>query len=286
MMDPLHRRGILILVITALLWSSGGILIKGLPLSPLTIAGLRSAIAALTMIIWLRRPHPTWSPAQWGAIISYALTVSLFVVATKLTTAANAIFLQYSAPIWIALLSWLVTRERLKRIDVIVVAVVIVGMSIFFFERVDAGHMLGNIIGLCSGIAFGGVVLFLRAQRGKSAAESVLFGNVLTALICLPFFESFAVTPSVVSGLLALGILQLGVSYLLFAWAMKHVSAIEAILITTLEPVLNPVWVVLFYGERPSEFALIGGFIVVAGIVARSFAYARIQPVAHRGHDK
>lgn len=249
-----------------------------LPLSSLTIAGGRSAIAAVTMLIWLRRPRPTWSKAQFGSIISYAATVSLFVVATKLTTAANAIFLQYTAPVWVGVFSWIIAKERISKIDVWALVVVMIGMAVFFLERVDNGHMIGNLFGLSAGVAFGGVALFMRAQKGESTTESILFGNILTALICLPFFQPFSIEVATVVPLVFLGVLQLGVSYILYSWAMKHVTAIEAILITTLEPILNPVWVTIFYGERPSEIAIIGGLIVVAAIVARNFAHAKARP--------
>lgn len=287
MTDPMHRRGILALVITALLWSSGGVLIKSLPLTPMTIAGMRSAIAAVVMLLWLRQPKPTWTAYQCGSIISYAATVTLFVIATKMTTAANAIFLQYTAPIWVALFSWLVTKEKLTKIDGLAVIAVMAGMTVFFLERVDSGSMMGNVIALLAGVAFGGVALFMRAQKGESTTESILLGNVLTALVCFPFIQPFPFESSIILQLLALGALQLGVSYILYSWAMKHVTAIEAILITTLEPILNPVWVALFYGEVPSSVAIMGGLIVVSAVVARNFAHARtLRPVAHRSDDQ
>jgi len=280
----MHKRGVLALVITSILWSSGGVLIKLLPLSALTIAGARSAIAAVVMLLWLRRPKPIWTPAQFGSIICYALTVVLFVSATKLTSAANAIFLQYTAPIWVALLSVFITKERLTRIDVLAVLAVMAGMAVFFVERVSSGYMLGNIIAVCSGAAFAGVAMFMRAQRGVSTTESIMMGNILAAVVCIPFLEPFPFQPDIIIGLVLMGALQLGVSYIIYSWAMAHVTAIEAILITTLEPLLNPVWVAMFYGEMPSQTALIGGFIVIAAVVARNFAHAQhLQRIARTG---
>jgi len=212
---------------------------------------------------------------QWGSIVSYALTVVLFVWATKLTTAANAIFLQYSAPVWVVIFGTIVTKEKLTRIDVVSVLVVMIGMSVFFVTKVDSGGQLGNIIALLSGVAFAGVAVFMRAQRGESTAESILFGNILAALICVPFFKSFPIQTDIILQLLALGVLQLGVSYILYSWAMKHVTAIEAILLTTIEPILNPLWVTMFYGETPTQYALIGGAIVVGGVVFRETSTRR-----------
>lgn len=283
MTDPLHRKGLLALVITALLWSTGGLLIKSIPYSPLTIAGGRSAIAAIVMLLWLRKPKPIWTLAQWGSIVSYTLTVILFVIATKLTTAANAIFLQYTAPVWVALFSAFITKERLTRTDIITVGIVMLGMSVFFLDKMEGGALAGNIIALCSGLAFAGVALFMRAQKGVSTTESILLGNVLAFVVCFLIeapgaispLSLFALSPFSLFALLAMGVFQLGISYILYSWAMKHVTAIEAVLLTTLEPILNPVWVALFYGEVPSFMAMVGGAIVVVGVVARNFAYER-----------
>ncbi len=266
-MTPRNQSAML-LVIAAVLWSTGGVFIKWLPLSPLTIAGARSAIAALVLLAWIRKPQPTWSAMQIGAIISYAATVVLFVVATKMTTAANAILLQYTAPIWVSLLSVAITGERLRTTDWMAVIVVMCGMSVFFLEKVAFDSIVGNGIAVLSGMAFAGVALFIRAQRGVSTGESILFGNVLAALICLPFIEGYAVTPGVIGALLGMGVFQLGVSYILYTKALVNVTAIQAVLFTTLEPLLNPIWVAVMIGEVPSSLAIVGGALVIGGVVA------------------
>jgi drug/metabolite transporter (DMT)-like permease len=170
----------------------------------------------------------------------------------------------------------------------------------------EGGALAGNIIALFSGLAFAGVALCMRAQKGESTTESILLGNILSFVVCIILNTQFMmhdssgivnpalsiVNPasSIVNpalGILILGIFQLGVSYILYSWAMKHVTAIEAVLLTTLEPILNPVWVALFYGEVPSTMAIIGGVIVVAGVVARNFAYERAHDhTAHPGADR
>ncbi|MBK6761636.1 MAG: EamA family transporter [Ignavibacteria bacterium] len=279
---PVHLRAIVALVICALLWSSGGLLIKTLPLSPLTIAGARSAIAALVIFAWQRNVRPTWSKAQIGSIVSYMLTVILFVMATKNTTAANAILLQYTAPIWVGLFSVFVTKEKPTRIDILAVIVVMSGMTIFFLDAISPGAMLGNTLAVLSGIAFAGVALFMRAQKGESTTESILFGNILTALVCMPFIEPFAGDADTLVRLGILGVFQLGLSYVLYAWAIKTVTALEAVLITVLEPLLNPLWVGLFYGEIPSGTSIVGGVIVVAAVVTRNFVHAStLQRASH-----
>ena len=277
----LHRRALLALTLCAILWSTGGFFIKSIPLDALTIAGARSAIAALVIFLWNRRVAPTWSKAQIGSIVSYALTVILFVSATKLTTAANAIFLQYTAPVWVAILSWAIARERVTRSDVASVVAVLIAMSVFFIDSLEGGTVVGDVVAVASGVAFAGVALFMRAQHGVSTMESILFGNILTALVCLPFFTPFIGEPSVMINLVLLGVVQLGVSYILYAWAMKYVTALEAVLITVIEPLLNPIWVGIGHGEVPSQTAILGGLIVVGAVMTRNLLHAkRIQRTA------
>ena len=271
-----HALAVVALIVCALLWSTGGLLIKVLPLQPLAIAGLRSAIASVVMFAWVRRSgtfKPIWSSAQIGSIVSYMFTVVLFVWATKATSAANAILLQYTAPVWVALLSAVITKERLQRRDIVVVSAVMVGMVVFFLDALTPGAMIGNLIAIASGVAFAGVALFMRAQKGTSTAESIILGNVLTALVCLPFTGDFpALSVSWVVPLLLLGIFQLGASYLLYAWALRHVTALEAVLITVLEPLLNPVWVGLVLGEAPTTTSMMGGGIVLLAIISGNIA--------------
>lgn len=240
---------------------------------------MRSAIAACVMYLWVRRKgpmNPVWTPAQFGSIISYMFTVVLFVWATKQTTAANAILLQYTAPVWVALFSAAITKERLKKLDVIVVLCVMLGMIVFFLDALTPGAMFGNVLAVASGIAFAGVALFMRAQKGTSTTESIILGNVLTAVVCIPFAGGLPdASMDWIAPLLVLGILQLGASYLLYSWALAHVTALEAVLITVLEPLLNPVWVGLALGEMPSTTALIGGCLVVAAVVVRGLVGSR-----------
>lgn len=266
-----HAAAVAALVVCAILWSSGGLLIKLLPLPPLAIAGMRSAIAALVMFAWLRAKgplKPVWTPAQFGSIISYMFTVVLFVWATKQTTAANAILLQYTAPVWVAIFSATVAKERLQQRDVIVVGFVMLGMVVFFLDALSPGAIFGNILAIASGVAFAGVALFMRLQRGSSTTESIILGNVLTAIVCIPLAgELPAASMDWILPLLILGVLQLGVSYLLYSWALAHVTALEAVLITVLEPLLNPLWVGLALGEVPSSTSILGGAIVLTAIL-------------------
>jgi drug/metabolite transporter (DMT)-like permease len=257
------------LIATAILWSSAGLLIKMISWNPIAIAGMRSAIATLVLLVFLRRPHLTWSSAQIGGAVAFAATVILFVLANKLTTAANAILLQYTSPIFAALLGAWFLGERATRLDWTTIFVVIGGMTLFFLDDLTTGGLWGNVCAVASGVTFACFVLFMRKQKNDSPLESVFLGNILTALIGLPFMFQAMPSPSSWVGLVLSGVLQLGLSHVLYATAIKHVTALEAILIAVVEPILNPVWVLLVMGETPGPWALLGGFVVLASVTIR-----------------
>lgn len=259
-----------LLLLTALLWSLGGVLIKSVEWNALAIAGMRSAIAAPIILICIPRPRITFSAVQIGGAIAYSATVILFVLATRLTTAANAIFLQYTAPVYVAVLGHWCLGERALRIDWVVIAVALGGIALFFIDQLTFRGMWGNIIALASGVAFAVMVILLRKQRAGSPVASVLLGNILTAVITSPFmFES---SPSIQSWkvLALLGTVQLGLSYVLYTIAIRRVTALEATLIPLLEPVLNPLWVMLAIGERPGPWATLGGALVLGAVIVRA----------------
>jgi drug/metabolite transporter (DMT)-like permease len=269
-------KAVLYLLATAVLWSFGGVLIKWVDLTPMAIAGWRSAIAVPLLVLCFRSAvRITWSKYQIAGAICYAATVCLFVAATKLTSAANAILLQYTAPIYIALASAYFLNERIRWYDWSAIVVVLSGMVLFFFDTLGSGSFTGNLLAIASGVSFAGLIISLRKQKEASPLSSVLLGNLLTALVGLPFM--FLKMPDMTgwAGLLLLGIFQLGLSYVFYAAAIKRVTAIEGILIPILEPVLNPVWVFLFLGEMPGQWALIGGLIIVGAVLARSLVAVR-----------
>lgn len=268
------------LIATAVLWSTGGILIKSVDWHPLAISGVRSAIAAVMILAYLRRPRFSWSAAQIGGALTYAGTVILFVTATKLTTAANAILLQYTGPIWVAIFGKSFLGEKTTRLDWLMIGAVLTGMALFFLDRLSTGGMAGNIAAIGAGLAFGWFILFMRKQKDQSTIETPLLGNIIAAVIGIPFM--FGPTPDVAgwAALGALGVVQLGLSYILFAAAVKHASALDSILVPTIEPLLNPIWVFLLLGERPGSWALIGGAIVLISVTARSVWMARSDAAA------
>ncbi len=263
-------RSVLFLITAALLWSLGGLLIKSVKLNPLAIAGGRSFFSALLMLAVIRKPNMKFNKYKLGGAVTYVGTVALLVMANKLTTAANAILLQYTAPIYVALLSSWFLKERTTKLDWAAIFLVIGGMVLFFIDEMSAGSMLGNFYAILSGFCYACMTMLLRRQKDESPLESVFWGNVLTAIIGLPFIFGSMPDASSWIVLAIMGIFQLGLAYILYALAIKHVTALEAILIPVLEPILNPVWVFLSLGEAPGPWAFVGGFIVLSAIAGRS----------------
>jgi drug/metabolite transporter (DMT)-like permease len=259
-----------LLLLTALLWSLGGVLIKSVEWNPLAIAGMRSAIAVPVILACTPRLRMTFSAVQIGGAIAYSATVILFVLATRLTTAANAIFLQYTAPIYVAVLGHWYLGERALRMDWAIIGAALAGIGLFFIDQLTLTGMWGNIIALASGLAFAVMVILLRKEKSGSPVASVLLGNILTALITSPFM--FRSSPSIQSWkvLALLGTVQLGLSYVLYTIAIRRVTALEATLIPLLEPILNPLWVMLAIGERPGPWAMFGGAVVLGAVIVRA----------------
>ncbi len=204
--------------------------------------------------------------------MSYAVCLTTFVVATKATTAANAIFLQYSGVVWVMLFSPVVLKEPLRARDVIAVSLALCGMALFFVGKFGSGGT-GDLVALASGIFFAVLVLSLRRERGGGAEAAVTYGNVLAAALLFPFVrDNLALSGRSTAILLFLGLFQIAGAYTLFVHGLQHITATQATLVSMLEPVSNPVWVFLFLGERPSVFAAAGGAIVLGAIAWRTLA--------------
>ncbi len=262
-----ERRGVLLIAAAALLWSTGGMGIKFLSEPPLKIAFYRSATAAVALFAIFRPRLWRWTPAFLIGIVSYAACLTTFVLATKWTSAANAIFLQYCGVVWVLLLAPLVLHEPFQRRDAIAVGVAFSGMLLFFVGRFESRDFRGEIAALASSLFFATLVLALRRERGGGAEAVITYGNVLAALALFPVVRGeLAVTP--LSGLVLtlLGVVQIAVAYALFVSGLRYVTATEASLVGMLEPVANPIWVFLFLGERPAALSLLGGAVVLGAI--------------------
>ncbi len=261
-----RKKAINFLVIASILWSIGGLFIKLVDLNPLAISGLRSGVAALVMVVYLKKPKIHFNKTNILGAVFYSALLFCFVAANKLTTSANAIFLQFTAPIWVLIFSALFYKERPKKNDLLTIVCVLAGMALFFTGDFGVGSALGNFIALLSGIVMAGMVLLLRKSEG-SAVEVTLLGNILTFLVSIPFLPRHLPDMTSMVSLLILGIFQLGISYVLYALAIKHVSTVEAIIIPVLEPLLNPIWVLIFAGEKMGIMSMLGGGIIITSVV-------------------
>jgi drug/metabolite transporter (DMT)-like permease len=264
-----RSKAMLMLAATAAMWSIGGLLIKLVDASPLAIAGARAAIASIVLLIYLRKPKFNWSFPQVGAAVTSSATSILFVTATKTTTAANAILLQSTAPIYVAILGLWLLKEKTTKYDWLTVAVVMGGMGLFFVEGLSTKGLWGNLCAVMSGITYALFVIFMRMQKDGSPLESTLLANIITAIIGLPFLCRSVPSTSGWLFLLILGVLQLGIPYIFYSAAIKKATALEAVLISIVEPILNPVLVFLVLGEAPGIYALLGGAIVLVSITLK-----------------
>lgn len=279
-MNIYRKKAILYLIITSILWSIGGLFIKLVDWNPLAIASARSGIAVVVMMLYLKRPIKPLDKISLLGSCAYASLLILFVTANKLTTPANAILLQFTAPIWVALFSRCFLNEKPKKSDWVSIVIVMFGMTLFFIGDLKSGNLFGNFIAVLSGIAMAAFIVILKFQNQDSPIEITLVGNIITFIIGFPFF--FLSVPSIrsISGLLILGIFQLGIPYILYVISIKHVSAIEAVLIPIIEPLLNPIWVFGFTGEAPGGYTLLGGSIVIIAIIIRGVYQQRKRGVS------
>jgi len=265
-----RNRAILLLVLAGSLWSLGGVLIKSIGWPPLAISGLRGGIAAIVIYLYSRRNKITISRSKIFAACCYALVVTLFVLANKLTTAGNAILLQYTAPIYVALFSYMFLGEKSTLIDWMTIVILLTGLGFFFIDELTLDGFTGNILAILSGMSFAALTLLLRKQKDESPSDSILLGNVLTLIIGLPIIlTSISIEVKPIILVLLLGVFQLGIPYILYTSAIKHVKALDAIIYPIIEPILNPILVFLILGETLGPWAFLGGVLVLGGVVVR-----------------
>jgi drug/metabolite transporter (DMT)-like permease len=264
-------RGRLLVVAAALLWSTGGLAIKLVPLPALGVAFWRSLVSAIFLVVVFRPARARWRHASIATSLIYALMILSFVSATKMTTAANAIFLQYTGPLYVLAFAPFLLKERFRHVDAAAMAVALAGMSLFFVGRLDPGALTGNLVAVVAGFFFGLVILLLRRDAAGDAIPSVIAGNFLAAALAFPFARGhLALDGRGILLVLFLGIVQLGISYVLFVRGLTVVPAAEASLLGMLEPMFNPLWAFLGLGEKPSAWALLGGAIVLCAVAGRT----------------
>jgi DME family drug/metabolite transporter len=259
----------------ALLWSTGGLFIKWTTLNAFELTFGRSLLAALTVAFFTRREGYRLNTMTILTSLLYAALLILFVIATKLTTAANAIFLQYTAPIYVLVLEPVFYKEKFRRADLFAVTACIAGMSLFFVGKLRPQDVSGNLTALASGLCFAFYILLLRHPHTQKVnrASSVIYGNLLLVIITAPAGLAALQHISLrdAGSVLYLGVIQIGVAYTLFTLGMSRgVRSLDAAIVGYIEPVLNPIWVFLFLGERPSSWALIGGAIIIAAVASHT----------------
>lgn len=264
-----ERRATLYVLISALLFSIGGLCVKVIPWSGITINGMRSLISVVVLTVYFNVTGKKIIVNK-GVLVGagcMAGVTTLFCMANKLTTAANTIILQFTAPIFVIWFSWLFFKERPKKIDLAACGVVLVGIVFFFVDSLGTGNMLGNVLALLSGVCYAGVFM-LNTFPKADPISSIFLGQAVCALTQAPFiFTEMEVSPTAVIAILVLGVFQLALAYIFMAKGLAHISAVSASLTSAIEPILNPVLVAIFYHESISLLSFVGAAIVFLGII-------------------
>ena len=262
-----RTKGNLYILLTALLWSIGGLLIKYIPGNAVAINGARSLIAVVFFWLYKRSIKIRVNRYVISAAVCLVMTNLLYVMANKLTTAANAIVLQYMAPIFVLIWDCIYRKKAPKKQQCGIVLMALAGMVLFFFDQLDGGHLLGNILAIGAGLAFSGV-FFINSLPEASSEDASMLAFLASFVISIPFLgDVWKMDQRAIIALLALGIFQVGLAYILFAKGTKLTSPVSASLIGLLEAILNPVWVFLFYGEKVGKFALVGAAVILLAVV-------------------
>ena len=261
--------GIFFVLIAATLFSLGGLCIKMVPWSPLAINGARSFISVLVLALYLKitKHRIVVNQAVLFGALCMTGTTSLYCAANKLTTAANAIVLQFTAPVFVILLMWLLKKQKPEKLDIGACIVVFSGIICFFMDGLLVGNMLGNVIAVLSGVCYAGVFMMNSFEK-SDAISSVFLGHALSAVTGIGFvFGETDFGTRTIAGILLLGIFQMAIAYIFMSKGLEKVSAITASLTTAIEPVLNPLLVAFFWGEMISWLSLVGAAIVITGVI-------------------
>lgn len=282
-----HQKGIAAIIVAALLWSTGGLFIKLISLDAYQLSFYRSIFSALTFLILFRKKALVFKVSVFINSIFYAGILILFVVATKLTTAANAIFLQYTAPIYVLIFEPLILKTPLRKINVISVIISFTGMTLFFVGEISPSHYEGNLVALLSGICFAAFLIGIRKSDESYRVPAIFWGNILIPVLCFNFvYPEVKIETNDLLMTAYLGIFQIGLAYAVFTYSIKRIEGIEAALIAMIEPVMNPIWVYIGYGEKPSNFAILGGLIILATITIRTIITESRRIYLNRVNEK
>ena len=264
------KRGRLLILAAAILWSLAGVFIKFLDIHPLAIVFYRSLFAALVFTPFLKRYDFRCNGTILVSVLSYTAAISAFVSANKLTSAANAIVLQYTAPIFVFLFSWLVMREKIAKGNIFALVVAMIGIGVISFDSAGEPEMTGVVLALLSGILFAGYMINLQRTKGISPVYLTWVNNLVCTFLVYWFVQArLDLTAAQSMTLAVMGAVQLGAPYYLFSKGLQTVALPEASLIALIEPVLNPLWVALIVGELPSMATVWGGAMILLGLGVR-----------------
>lgn len=265
-----RNRAIFEMLLCAALWSIAGIFIKLILWNSIVIAGIRSLIAGAVMFVYMRYKRIGFTADRRSMLGGLALccTLTCFVAANKLTTAANSIVLQFTAPMFIVVFSVLFLKKKFSRSDIFAVVLTMLGISLFFFDQLTPGHLLGNCVAIVAGMAFAGYYMSLEGASESERMSAILMAHGLTFCVSIPFIalEPPELGAAPVICIFILGVVQLGIPYVLLGRASGSCPPLACSLLGAVEPLLNPVWVFIFDGEAPGMWALIGGVVVVVTI--------------------
>ena len=275
----MKRNGTIYVVLAALLFSIGGLCIKMIPWGAMAINSGRNLIAVPVLALYIKLPGHRLRMNRavlFGAVCMCAVT-TLFTMANKLTIAANTIILQFTAPIFAMIMTWVLLHRKPLRRDVITCAIVLIGIVFFFIDGIGAGNQLGNLLALLSGVAYAGVFMMNSFEQSDSLS-SILYGQILSAVIGIGFvFRETDFSASVLVWMAALGFLQLALAYIFMAKGLETVGAVTASLTAAIEPVLNPILVAVFYHEKVSGLALVGAVIVLGTVLIYNMHQAKTE---------
>ena len=265
-----ERRSVLFVFLASVCFSTGGLFIKLVPWSALAINGARNLIGAAVIGLYLliTRRKIIFNRRVFTGALSMIGVTTLFAVANKLTTAANTIVLQFTAPVFVILFMSLFYHQKPGRVDLVTCFLVLLGVVLFFVDGIQAGNLTGNIVAILSGVCYAGVFM-MNTGKGADAISSCFLGQLTAGLVMTPLcFRETDFSLPVMASVLALGIVQVGGAYILFSIGIRHTQAVTASLITGMEPIMNPLLVAVFYGEQVSALAVTGAVIVVCSILA------------------
>ena len=272
-----HRRGLTYVLISAVCFSLAGVLIKVIPWNPISINGARCIFAIIPMYLYLRatgRRFHVNKQIIGGAILDFAM-LETFVIANKLTTAANAIVLQFTEPVWVILLAWIIFRSRPRASAVAASIVVIAGIVCFFLDSLSAGGVLGNVLAIASGLAYAGVFLLKESPKCDFECAAIL-GFAACFVVGIPFYAQETVfSLDILLAIMALGIAQLGLAYFFLSKGLDVVSPVTASLTSTIEPLLNPILVAIVVGETIGPLSIFGAVLVIGAATAYNVYAAR-----------